>query len=151
MRRLLILAAALIAVIALWTVGVVFDSSSHDEDNASPAAAKLALDGDSFNLGEVPATRTVERTVTFRNSGSAPLNVSIAKVRPAPDAACGCGVERFEVRPEVVPPGGSGELLFKLKVPEGMESMTDKMLAELQSNDPDRPNLTITLIFEMSE
>jgi len=117
---------------------------------APPAAGpRFAADGDTFDLGVVPVGETVERSIEFRNAGDAPLAVSILKVRPAPDAACGCGVEGFRVEPASVPAGGNGRLLFDLKAPEGMESMTDKMVAELESNDPAKPTLTITLIFMM--
>ncbi|MDP2673858.1 MAG: DUF1573 domain-containing protein [Dehalococcoidia bacterium] len=117
----------------------------------APPGARLAIDGDSFDLGRVATGQSVRRTIEFRNTGVAPLEVSIVKVRPAPDAECGCGVESFEVAPKAVPPGDSGEMVFQLKVPEGMEGMTDTMLAQLESNDPTKPKLTITLIFEMGE
>jgi hypothetical protein len=117
-----------------------------DSVNAGPG---LALDGDSFDLGEVPPDQTVERTIAFANDGQEPLEVSIVKVRAAPDAACGCGVEGFEVRPGTVAPGGSGELVFRLRVPEGMADMQDTMLAELQTNDPDNARPTIRLVFRM--
>jgi len=142
-RRVL---AALIAAMAL---AVALAAACGD---GGPAGGpRLSLDGDSFDLGEIAIGETVERSVDFVNGGDAPLEVSIVKVRPAPDAACGCGVEGFRVEPASVPAGGSGRLLFDLKVPEGMESMTDKMLAQLESNDPAKPDLTITLIFEMGQ
>jgi len=117
----------------------------------APPGARLAIDGDSFDLGSIRTGQSVRRSIEFRNTGVAPLEVSIVKVRPAPDAECGCGVESFEVAPAAVPPGDSGEMVFQLKVPEGMEGMTDTMLAQLESNDPTKPKLTITLIFEMGE
>ena len=117
----------------------------------APPGARLAIDGDSFDLGRVTTGESVRRSIEFRNTGVAPLEVSIVKVRPAPNAECGCGVESFEVEPAAVPPGDSGEMVFQLKVPEGMEGMTDTMLAQLESNDPTKPKLTITLIFEMGE
>jgi hypothetical protein len=78
--------------------------------------------------------------------------VSIVKVRAAPDAACGCGVERSEVRPAAVAPGATGELAFSLRGPESMRVMRlmrDRMLVELQSNDPAVPERTITVVFDM--
>ena len=42
-------------------------------------------------------------------------------------------------------------MVFELRAPEGMEGMTDRMVAELTSNDPTKPQLTFTLIFEMGE
>ena len=35
------------------------------------------------------------------------------------------------------------------KAPQGVERMTDKMVAELESNDPAKAKLTITQIFKM--
>lgn len=107
------------------------------------------MDGDSFDLGEIIIGEVVERTVPFTNEGAAPLTVSILKVRPAPDADCGCGVEGFKVRPEEVPPGGAGELVFTLKAPEGMEDTQDRMKVSLSSNDPSQQRRTITVSFSM--
>ena len=111
---------------------------------------RLALDGDAFEVGDIKVGQVVQRSIEFRNEGDAPLKVSIVKVRPAPDADCGCGVEGFQARPGTLEPGGRGELVFKLRAPEGMEKMQDKMLVELESNDPRKPSLTFTLIFNMS-
>ncbi len=118
-------------------------------DGEPPAGPRLVMDGDSFDVGAITIGETVERTIEFSNGGQEPLTVSIVKVRPAPDADCGCGVEGFEVRPEEVPPGGIGELVFTLRAPEGMENTQDKMRVELESNDPANPQRTITLIFNM--
>ena len=119
---------------------------------APSGGARLGLDGDEFELGVIGWDESVERTIHFRNDGQEPLAVSIVKVRPAPDAACGCGVERSEVRPTAVPAGGMGELVFTLRAPESMRvmgQMRDKMLVELESNDPATRKRTITLIFDM--
>ncbi len=136
------------AVIAFVAAAGLFAACS---GGGGPSTAPgLVLDAAAFDLGQVPADQTVERTVSFANDGQEPLKVSIVKVRPAPDAACGCGVEGSEVRPEVVAPGQRGELVFKLRAPEGMPNMQDIMLAELASNDPDQPSLTISLVFQMA-
>ncbi len=149
MRIFWSVAGATAAALAIGTIGLVFFSSHGSAGKTSPGP-QMVLAGDSFDLGEVPADRTVERTVAFQNLGVAPLNVSVAKVRPAPDAACGCGVEGFEVRPETVPPKGEGQIVFKLRVPEGMAEMEDLMVAELRTNDPARADFTISLRFRMS-
>ena len=119
----------------------------------SAAGARLVFGGDEFDLGLIRWDESVERTVPFRNDGVEPLAVSIVKVRAAPDAACGCGVEGTEVRPAEVAPGEKGELVFTLRAPEGMkdvmEEMRDRMLVELASNDPTRPQRTIAVIFTM--
>lgn len=138
--------AALAAVLFLSGLAVAC------ADEGTAGGPRLALQGDEFDLGAIGWDRSVERTVSFRNDGQEPLTVTIAKVRPAPDAACGCGVEGSEVRPATVPPGGTGELVFTLRAPESMRPMgfmRDKMLVELESNDPAEPARTITLLFDM--
>lgn len=154
MRFVLMLGAFFVAAFAIGVIGLVFFSTHGDQPAGATVsnapAPRIALNGSSFDLGEVPADRIVERSVEFRNSGKEPLSVSIVKVRPAPDAACGCGVEGFEVRPETVAPGGAGLLIFQLKVPEGMPDMEDKMVAELQTNDPAKPTLKISIVFRMA-
>ncbi|HET9476810.1 MAG TPA: hypothetical protein VFP63_04905 [Dehalococcoidia bacterium] len=135
-------------VVVMSIIGLQF--TTHGDNRApAPTGARLELNGNSFDLGEVPPTEVVERKIDFSNTGVAPLEVSIVKVRPAPDGDCGCGVEGFEVRPESVRPGGAGELVFLLKVPDGMEAMEDKMIAELATNDPDRESLKIVIVFRM--
>ena len=115
----------------------------------TPAGPKLALDGDSFDLGVIKIGELTERTIDFRNEGTEPLTVSIVKVRAAPNADCGCGVEGFEVKPDTIEPGATGQLVFSLKAPDGMSGMQDRMLAELESNDPQQPNVTIAFVFQM--
>ena len=140
------LAAPLVIVVALFLAAC-------GGAGAPSGGPRLGLDGDEFDLGLIGWDESVERTIPFRNDGQEPLTVSIVKVRPAPDAACGCGVERSEVRPASVPPGETGELVFTLRAPESMkkamEEMRDEMLVELQSNDPASWQRTITVIFTM--
>ncbi len=150
MRTLLILAGAAGAAVAVGVIGLVFFSTHGSQPAVSISGPQLAMNGESFDLGDVPADRTVERTVEFQNSGLEPLAVSIVKVRAAPDAACGCGVEGFEVRPESVAPSGAGQLVFMLRVPTEMPDMEDRMIAELRTNDPTRPTLTISIVFRMA-
>ncbi len=138
----LLAAIAFVAVVSLLSA-----CCGGGEPSTAPG---LSLNAAAFDLGAVPPDQTVERTVPFTNDGQEPLKVSIVKVRPAPNAACGCGVEGSEVRPEVVAPGQRGELVFRLRAPEGMPNMQDIMLAELASNDPDQPSLTISLVFQMA-
>ena len=142
---------SLIAALSLGLVALVAAAAAACGGGGGPSGGpRLALDGDTFKLGDIGVAQTVQRSIEFRNEGDAPLTVSIVKVRPAPDADCGCGVEGFQARPGTLEPGGSGELVFKLRAPEGMERMQDKMLVELESNDPTKPSLTFTLIFNMS-
>lgn len=110
---------------------------------------RLSLDGDSFDLGEIRSGEAAQRLVEFRNEGDAPLTVTIVKVRPAPDTACGCGVEAFSVDEPRVAPGEKGNLVFSLKVPDGTREMKDVMLVDLQTDDPEKSQQTITIKYRV--
>ena len=143
-RRPVVLGTLVILVAALTLFAACGGGS---EDASGP---RLALAGDSFDLGEVKAGGSVERMIDFRNEGTQPLEVTIADVRSATKLGCECWVDEFEVRPEVVEPGASGQLVFKLKSPEGMQEMEDTLLADLKVNDPEEPLVTISLRFRMT-
>jgi hypothetical protein len=138
-----------IAITAVVMALLVVLAAACGSDSSPPTGPRLTLDGDTFDLGMIPLDKTVERAVAFRNEGVEPLTVSIVKVRPGPDADCGCGVEGFEVQPEVVQPGANGQLVFRLYTPPGMEGKRDEMLVELESDDQSDSQRTISIIFEM--
>ncbi len=138
-----------IGIFALILVALAVLAVACSGKSEPPDGARLALDGDTFDLGLIGLDETVERAVEFRNEGNEPLTVSIVKIRPSPNADCGCGVEGSEVQPEVVEPGASGQLVFRLFVPPGMEGYRDEMFVELASNDPANSERTITIIFQM--
>jgi len=48
-----------------------------------------------------------------------------------------------------VAPGEKGNLVFTLKGPEGAKGMKDTMLVDLKTNDPDRPQRTITIKYKI--
>jgi hypothetical protein len=146
----LMLSVMLAASIAALFILIPHTEPDTDASSASAAGARLGLSGDTFDLGNVPGDRTVERTVAFTNTGTEPLEVEIIKVRPAPDAACGCGVEGYEVRPSIVPAGGTGRLVFQLRVPQSMPDMEDIMIAELRTNDSSNIDPRIRLVFRMA-
>lgn len=150
MGKLLAGAGALTVFVTVSVIGLVFFGHTASEEDGPAAGAVLDLEGNTFDLGDVPVDRTVERRIPFGNPWTAPLEVTVVKVRPAPDAACGCGVEGYEVRPATVPAGGTGELVFKLRVPADMPDMEDVMIAELRTNDPTNLNPKIRLVFRMA-
>lgn len=136
-------------MVALILVALAVLAVACGGDGEPRDGARLALDGESFDLGLIGLDKTVERTVEFRNEGNESLTVSIVKIRPSPNADCGCGVEGSDVRPEAIEPGASGQLVFRLFTPPGMEGYRDEMLVDLVSNDPSSSERTITIIFEM--
>ena len=110
---------------------------------------RLLLKGDTFDLGSVAPGQERPVAVPFENGGTAPLSVEITSVRPAPRSPCGCGVQDFSVDRPQVAPGEKGNLVFTLKGPEGAKGMEDTMLVDLQTNEPDRPERTITIKYEI--
>ncbi len=136
---------ALAAVLALVAV-----AAAACGDDGPANGPKFGIADDSFDLGSVRIGEVRERSVEFTNEGTEALNVVIKKVRPAPNAECGCGVEKFAAEPAMVAPGETGRLVFTLKAPEGMADMLDTMLAEVETNDPRKPLVTIELKFRMS-
>src|SRR3990172_6895540 len=101
-----------VGALFLGLVALVAAGAAACGGDQAPPGARLAIDGDSFDLGRGPKGGRGRGPIEFRKTGVAPLEVSIVKVRPAPDAECGCGVESFEVAPAAVPPGDSGEMVF---------------------------------------
>lgn len=139
--------AALLAGLALGLIVAL--AAACGGEGGETGGPRLAMKGDSFDLGRVPVGKQWQLTVPFENQGDAPLTVEITSVRPAPRSACGCGIQDFSVdRPEV-PPGEEGNLMFTLKAPEGASGAEDVMLVELQTNDPKRPQRTITIKFKL--
>src|SRR3990172_2455808 len=86
-KRVFLLAATLLPAVAALAAGC-----------GGAGGPRLALDGDAFEVGDIKVGQVVQRSIEFRNEGDAPLEVSIVKVRPAPDADCGSGVEGFQDR-----------------------------------------------------
>ena len=66
----------------------------------APPGARLAIDGDSFDLGSIRTGQSVRRSIEFRNTGVAPLEVSIVKVRRrlTPNAAAAWNRSRLRPR-----------------------------------------------------
>src|SRR3990170_3415739 len=151
-RRILrgVVARPRAALVAGLMLGLLVALAAACSDGSQAPGPRLSLDGDSFDLGEIRAGEAVQRLVEFRNEGDAPLTGAIVKVRPAPETACGCGVEAFSVDQPRVAPGEKGNLVFSPKVPDGTRAMKDVMLVELQTNDPDKSQHTITIKFRVA-
>lgn len=72
-------------------------------------APVLSLDEEIYDLGEVQAGKTVEKTIAFKNTGKTPLIVKKAK------ASCGCTIPEYSDKP--VAPGEEGSLVVKYTAP----------------------------------
>lgn len=108
---------------------------------ALPAVAgpKLEFDRVLYDFGRTANVSSVVGTFTFRNAGDAELRIA----RPAP--ACGCTVAG--VKPEVLQPGETGELVFTLHL-GNMRGVVQKTIA-VPSNDPQNPTQQLTIRAEV--
>src|SRR3970040_254232 len=68
---------------------VEVDGGYHERSTwPGEAGPRLALDGDSFDLGVVKAGASIQRTIDSGNEGTQPLEVTIADVRSATKLGC---------------------------------------------------------------
>ena len=88
-----------------------------------------------YDFGEVEPGEVVTHSYEFRNGGDEELTVS--KV-----AAC-CGVSARFPTPQVIPPGGTGEIAVTYYA-RGSEGIRTKRV-KVFSNDPDEPRVELTL------
>jgi hypothetical protein len=99
------------------------------------AEPRLEFDRLVYDFGKTSLVETLTGTFTYRNRGSSELR--IAPPRPT----CGCTVAAL--RPDVLPPGGRGELVFHLKV--GTSPGIHNKHITIESNDPQQPILSLGL------
>ncbi|MCS7049443.1 MAG: DUF1573 domain-containing protein [Verrucomicrobiae bacterium] len=103
------------------------------------AGPQLQFDRTVYDFGRTANVSSVVGTFTFRNAGDAELRIA----RPAP--ACGCTVAG--VKPEVLQPGETGELVFTLHL-GNMRGIVQKTIA-VPSNDPQNPTQQLTIRAEV--
>lgn len=104
---------------------------------STPASGtpQLTIDEPVFNFGDVTRGNRVQHTFILRNTGDAPL--SIERVTPT----CGCTVA--DLSSNVIAAGGQAEVKATLNLlQEGPQNRT----VLVQSNDPKRPNLKLSLV-----
>jgi hypothetical protein len=93
----------------------------------------LQVERTDLDAGEVWKGETARYLLKIKNAGDAPLEY-VAK------PACGCTITTYD---RVIAPGSEGQLEAELKT-SGFRGKVTKTIA-LQTNDPDRPNMTVRL------
>jgi len=88
-----------------------------------------------YDFGKTSQVEQVTGTFSFSNVGTAPLKVA------KPVAQCGCTVA--SVKPDVLAPGGKGELTFSLHLPR-MRAAVQKTIT-IDCNDPQNPKNVLTI------
>ncbi|HWW03082.1 MAG TPA: DUF1573 domain-containing protein [Candidatus Acidoferrum sp.] len=98
-------------------------------------APKIQFEQTVCDFGKTSLVATVSGVFKFKNAGNA-----ILKVEP-PKPSCGCTVA--ELKPQTLPPGGTGELPFTLNL--GFYRATMEKHIAVRSNDPQTPEVSLTI------
>lgn len=114
-----------VALLLLATVAVA---------QSSTAVPKLAIAQAAHNLGEVKRGTQAQYSFTFKNEGTADLLIN--NVVPA----CGCTASDFT---KVVAPGQEGKVTLSVNTTGFMGAIAKS--AEVQTNDPQKPQFTLIL------
>src|SRR5271166_1173847 len=89
-------------------------------------APKIQFDQTLYDFGKTSQVATVSGVFKFRNDGDGVLTVE------PPKPSCGCTVAGL--KPDTLPPGGTGELSFTLNL--GLYRATLEKHIAVRSNDP---------------
>jgi hypothetical protein len=100
---------------------------------AALAEPRLHFDRRVYDFGKTSIVETVTGTFTYQNTGTSELRLA------PPKPTCGCTVA--SLKPDVLPPGGVGELVFKFKI--GTSPGKHNKSITIQSNDPQEPTLSL--------
>ncbi len=96
---------------------------------------RIRFDQTVFDFGKTSQVQSVSGTFKFKNVGDGTL-----KVQP-PKPSCGCTLAGL--KPDTLLPGESGELAFTLYL--GFTRAQLEKHIEVQSNDPQTPNVSLTV------
>jgi hypothetical protein len=114
-----------------------------DTASSAPAAPapKLKVDPPSFESGPVSRDSVVEKVFTLTNEGDAPLRI---------DRIAATGNTELSSRPSEIPAKGKVEITVRVALlPERAIGLVKQI--EIQSNDPNRPTVTVPLRIDSTE
>ena len=98
------------------------------------AGPKLTIAQLQYDFGQIKKGTVAQHSFTFKNDGSTDLQIT--NVAPA----CGCTTSEFS---KVVPPGKEGQITLAVHT-DNFNGALSKT-AEVFTNDPARPQLTLTM------
>lgn len=96
---------------------------------------KIQFESTFFDFGHVSAVESITGKFKFKNVGDGVLKLD------APEPSCGC--TDAKARPDVLQPGESGEITYRIKLEHQMDT-TRKQIG-VHSNDPQTPNVQLTM------
>jgi hypothetical protein len=105
----------------------------------TPAAPKLTLSQDSWNLGEIWHPQSATLTLIVKNEGDAPLEIT--------DVRTTCGCTLVEPGRKSVPPGETTDVKVRYNS-EGKQGHVESKVI-IESNDPQRPTVEMPISGEV--
>ena len=136
-RRMVVILSALTFVVAVAGLVIAQEAPKAEapkKEAASGPRPVIEIPKMRHDFGDVYEADKFEYTFVVRNKGKADL--VIQDVKPG----CGCTVANFD---KVIPPGGEGSIELVLDGTRVHGEFTKT--AQVHSNDPDRPELTLTI------
>lgn len=105
--------------------------------------AKISLERERIDLGEVINGEIVTRQISVSNGGNANLVID------AVTTSCGC--TKASVEPMTIPPGGGGLLTIEFDSGAHGEELTGSLIRQIfiASNDPQQPEVQVELAAEI--
>lgn len=97
--------------------------------------AKIRFEQTVCDFGKTSAVQTVTGAFKYKNVGDAVLKIE------TPKPTCGCTIA--SLKPDTLPPGESGELVFTLNL--GRSRATMEKYIMVKSNDPETPEVKLTI------
>ena len=109
----------------------------------SSGQAKIALERERIDVGEVVNGEIVTRQMSVSNGGNANLVID------AVTTSCGC--TKASLEPVTIPPGGSGLLTIEFDSGAHGEELTGSLIRQIfiASNDPQQPEVQVELAAEI--
>jgi hypothetical protein len=130
-----LLAVAVFAAATMSVARAQVTNTPAATTNAPAAAPKIQFNKTVYDFGTTSLVDSVTGTFTFQNTGQGELKVG------KPQPSCGCTVA--SVKPEVLKPGESGELVFKVNVGSAHGAIEKHIT--VPSNDPQNAKISLSV------
>jgi Protein of unknown function (DUF1573) len=129
------LKATFIALILVAAVAVVTAQKKATNNAPETGQPKLVMDSFEHSFGTIKAGTPLNHTFKIKNDGKAPLEIT--NVSPS----CGCTTTNYD---KVIAPGQTGGITLAIDKTESYSGEVVK-IAEVTTNDPNKPRFTLTL------
>ncbi|HTV42920.1 MAG TPA: DUF1573 domain-containing protein [Candidatus Sulfotelmatobacter sp.] len=126
---------ALSVVLGLGVGALCLAASAKATEGYSDGTPTIQFDTNFCDLGKLTAPGKVSGVFTFKNTGSAVLELA------PPDTSCGCTVAK--VVPDKLAPGQTGAITYTISLDHVMGQVQKQIM--VHSNDPKTPEVDLTV------